>query len=127
MRFFHGLLSLTLTSDCRQISSLLSRYRVIDYFDCEFGQPNLALEGHLISPLLHVKLQSLILGKLSRRFGTIEKPMPPCLVKEYMRMVQAWMDSFPPQLHAHNPDASLDLEHEWIPIQRHILQSQPTR
>ena len=123
MRFFHGLLSLTLTSDCRQISSLLSRPQVIDYFDCDSGLPNLALEDHLISPLLHVKLQSVMIGKLSRRFGTIEKPVPPCLIKEYMRMVQAWMDSFPPQLGAHNPDTSLDLEHEWIPIHRHILRA----
>lgn len=38
-------------------------------------------------------------------------------------MVQEWMDSFPPQLGAHNPDTSLDLEHEWVPIHRHILRS----
>ena len=123
MPLFHGLLSLTLTTDRRQISSLLSRPPVIGYFDCDSGLPNLALEDHIISPLLHVKLQSVIIGKLSRRFGTIEKTMPPCLIKEYMRMVQAGMDSFPAQLDAHNPDTSLDLEHEWIPIHRQILRA----
>lgn len=37
-------------------------------------------------------------------------------------MVQEWMVSFPLQLDAHNPDTSLDAEHEWIPLHRHILQ-----
>lgn len=31
------------------------------------------------------------------------------------------MDTFPPQLDAENPDASLDLEHEWVPLHRHML------
>lgn len=63
-----------------------------------------------------------MIGQLSRRFGTIEKVTSPCQIKEYMRMVQTWMGSFPPQLQAHNPDTSLDLEHEWIPLHRHTLQ-----
>ncbi len=110
-----------LTSGRRQISSLLSRPRVIDCFDCDVGQPNLALEDYLISPLLHVKLQSFMIDQLLRRFGTIEKVTSPSQIKEYIRMVGTWMDSFPPQLDAYNPDISLDWKHEWLPLHRYIL------
>lgn len=62
-----------------------------------------------------------MVSQLLRRFGAIENNTTPHLIKEYLRMVHDWMATFPPQLDVENPDASLDLEHEWIPLHRHML------
>lgn len=107
----------------RQISALLSRPRIIDRTDCDVEQPSLTLEGHTISPLLHMKLQSQLIGQLSFRFGVPKNATSIPDVQDYVDIVQEWSTTFPPQFSLSDPDTSLDSQNEYVSMQRHYLHS----
>lgn len=107
----------------RQISSLLSRPRIIDRTDCDVQQPSLTLEGHTISPLLHMKLQSQLIGQLSFRFGVPKNATSIPDVQDYIDIVQEWAMTFPPQFAMVDADKSLDSQNDYVSMQRHYLHS----
>lgn len=107
----------------RQISALLSRPRIIDLVDCDVQQPSLTLEGYVVSPMEHMKQQSIIVGRLSSRFGAPKNATSPSDINEYLSLVEDWIQTFPPQFNVEKPDTSLDSKYEWIILHRHYLHS----
>ncbi|CEJ91895.1 hypothetical protein VHEMI07579 [[Torrubiella] hemipterigena] len=106
-----------------QISALLSRPRIIDLLDCDVQQPSLTLEGYAVSPMEHMKQQSIIVGQLSARFGAPKNATSPSDINEYLSLVEDWIQTFPPQFDVETPDKSLDSKYEWIILHRHYLHS----
>ncbi|UNI17870.1 hypothetical protein JDV02_004184 [Purpureocillium takamizusanense] len=106
-----------------QISSLLSRPLLIDRTDCDVGHPSLKLEGYSPSPLLHMRLQSEIIMRLSHRFGSIKNVASPDDVQEYRRLIDDWTYTFPPAYDLKNPDTSADAQRRWIVLHRHYLRT----
>lgn len=101
----------------------MSRPRIIDRSDCDVGQPTLTLEGYSPSPLLHMKLQSQLIGQLSARFGVPKNATSPAQVQEYINMVEAWIRTFPAFYATQQPDTSQDSRYNWIVLHRLYLQS----
>ncbi|KAG6001197.1 hypothetical protein E4U21_004618 [Claviceps maximensis] len=104
-----------------QISALLSRPMIIDRTDCDVGLPNLTLEGYSPSPLLHIKLQSELIGNLSQRFSNPKMIVRPTDVEMYQTVVETWMRNFPPTYDLVNPDKSNDASRPWIISHRYHL------
>ncbi|KAG6244754.1 hypothetical protein E4U24_004826 [Claviceps purpurea] len=104
-----------------QISSLLSRPMIIDRSDCDVGLPNLTLEGYSPSPLLHIKLQSELIGRISKRFHNAKEVVRPSDVQTYQTIVETWMREFPAPYDLFNPDKSNDESRPWIVLHRHNL------
>lgn len=94
---------------------------IIDRTDCHVGLPSLKLEGYTPSPLLHMKLQSELIGQLSKRFGIPKNVVSPDDVQEYMAILQAWMRNFPATYDMDSPDRSSDIQRPWIVLHRHYL------
>lgn len=94
---------------------------IIDRTDIDVGLPSLTLEDFKISPLLHMKMQSQLISKLSKRFGLPKNVTAPSEVQEYQRMMEEWMASFPPTYDFKNPDTSGDADNPWIVLHRHYL------
>ncbi|KAI1053649.1 hypothetical protein LB505_012733 [Fusarium chuoi] len=113
-------LSVYLTSD-RQMSALLSRPLMIDRTCCKVGLPELTLEGTTPSPLLHLKLQSELIRKLFKRFGSTKNVVETADIQEYQKMLEDWMEKFPPTFDLNNPDYSQDVLCPWIPLHRHYI------
>lgn len=107
----------------RQISALLSRPVIIDRSDCDVGLPCLTLEGYSPSPLLHMKLQSELIGHLSKRFGNAKAVARPADVQAYQMIVETWMRSFPPTYDFSRPDKSNDASRPWIVLHRFYIQT----
>ncbi|KAG6005966.1 hypothetical protein E4U43_000515 [Claviceps pusilla] len=104
-----------------QISALLSRPMIIDRSDCDVGLPNLTLEGYSPSPLLHIKLQSELIGNLSKRFSNAKTVVQPTDVETYQTIVETWMRNFPPTYDITSPDKSNDASRPWIVSHRYHL------
>ncbi|PNY28957.1 transcriptional regulatory protein [Tolypocladium capitatum] len=104
-----------------QISALLSRPMIIDRTDCDVGLPSLKLEGYSPSPLLHMKLQSELITKLAKRFGLPKNVVAPADVQEYQRIIEAWMEMFPPTYDFEDADEGSDTQRPWIVLHRHYL------
>lgn len=94
---------------------------LIDRTDCETGLPSLTLEGHNPSPLLHMKMQSELIGQLFRRFGVPKNVVQPKDVQAYQAVLEMWMASFPPVYSFDDPDKSNDVDRPWIIWHRHYL------
>ncbi|KAK2592054.1 hypothetical protein QQS21_010254 [Conoideocrella luteorostrata] len=104
-----------------QLSALLSRPMIIDRTDCDVGLPSLTLEGYSPSPLLHMKLQSELIGQLSTRFGSTKSVVHPGDVRNYQAMLEAWMSKFPSMYDFNDPDRVKDISRPWIVLHRHHL------
>jgi len=94
---------------------------IIDRSDCDVGLPNLTLEGYTPSPLLHIKLQSELIGNLSERFSNPKMVVRPTDVEMYQTIVETWMRNFPPTYNLINPDKSNDASRPWIVSHRYHL------
>ncbi|GAB0135631.1 hypothetical protein EsDP_00003962 [Epichloe bromicola] len=101
-----------------QISSGLSRPKIIDRTDCDAELPKLTLEGHIVSPLLHMKMQSRLTRQLASRFSAPKNIIAPAEVQEYKVIIEEWVDQFPPEYSFENPDTSKDHKCPWLFAQR---------
>ncbi|KAK2593067.1 hypothetical protein QQS21_009233 [Conoideocrella luteorostrata] len=97
-----------------QISSGLSRPKLIDRADCNTKLPKLTLEGHSVSPLLHMKMQSRLTRQLASRFSAPKNIIAPSEVQEYKVIIEDWVDQFPPEYSFDNPDTSQDDKCPWL-------------
>ncbi|KAI1067158.1 hypothetical protein LB506_003849 [Fusarium annulatum] len=104
-----------------QMSALLSRPLMIDRTCCKVGLPELTLEGTTPSPLLHLKLQSELIRKLFNRFGSTKNVVESADIQEYQKMLEDWMEKFPPIFDLNNPDYGQDVICPWIPLHRHYI------
>ncbi|PHH64565.1 hypothetical protein CDD81_4344 [Ophiocordyceps australis] len=100
-----------------QISSGLSRPKIINRVDCDSQLPSLTLEkfsSHAPSPLLHMKMQSELTRQLASRFSAPKNIIQPAEVEEYKELIEAWVRKFPPIYDFDNPDTSKDTQYPWI-------------
>lgn len=108
-------------TEFRQISSGLFRPTIIDRTDCDVELPTLTLEDYSPSPLMHMKLQSELIGRLAQRFGAPKNVISTSDVLEYKLIIDDWMQSFPPAYALENPDRSGDERRPWITFHRHYI------
>jgi hypothetical protein len=94
---------------------------IIDRSDCDIGLPSLSLEDFDPSPLLHMKLQSQLIGKLARTFGLPKYVVSVEDVQKYQQMIEVWIASFPRWYDCKNPDTSRDEQQPWMKLHRHYL------
>ncbi|KAH7256757.1 fungal-specific transcription factor domain-containing protein [Fusarium tricinctum] len=106
-----------------QISTLLGRPMIIDRSDCDTGLPSLSLEGYQYPPLAHMKMQSSLIRQIFARFGPTKNVKTHAEVQEYQRIVEAWINNFPPPFNIHNPDKTLDASYPWIKLHRHFIRT----
>ncbi|PNY20651.1 Uncharacterized protein TCAP_07335 [Tolypocladium capitatum] len=97
-----------------QISSGLSRPKIIDRVDCDAELPSLTLEGFSPSPLLHMKMQSELTRRLVSRFSAPKNIINPSQVREYQALIEDWVRQFPRVYDFDNPDTSKDSEYPWV-------------
>ncbi|KAJ6446023.1 Endoglucanase [Purpureocillium lavendulum] len=100
-----------------QISSGLSRPKIIDRADCDAELPSLTLEkfaSQAPSPLLHMKMQSELTRRLASRFSAPKNVINPDEVREYQGLIEDWVRRFPPVYDFENPDTSKDAQYPWI-------------
>ncbi|KHO00020.1 uncharacterized protein MAM_01943 [Metarhizium album ARSEF 1941] len=97
-----------------QISSGLSRPKIIHRADCDAELPELTLEGHTVSPLQHMKMQSRLTRQLASRFSAPKNVILPQEVLEYKAIIEKWVDEFPPEYAFENPDTSKDEKCSWL-------------
>ncbi|KAM0503717.1 hypothetical protein ACHAP8_002958 [Fusarium lateritium] len=93
---------------------------ILDTWDCP---PNLSLEGYQHPPLTHMKMQSSLIQHISGRFGHTKNVVTHADVLEYQRIVEAWINTFPPPLSVYDPDRSLDASCPWIILHRHRIRT----
>ena len=94
---------------------------LIDRADCEAQQPSLTLEPYPTSPLLHIRLQSVLVQRIFKRFGPPKNIQTMADIKDYTDILETWMEEFPPEFHFENPDTSHEAEYPWIALHRHYL------
>ncbi|KAJ4158156.1 uncharacterized protein LMH87_008695 [Akanthomyces muscarius] len=97
-----------------QISSGLSRPKLIDRGGCTAELPDLTLEGYDPSPMEHMKMQSQLTRELSSRFGAPKNIISTQEVQEYKGIIEAWVRRFPKIYDFYEPDMSRDSVHPWI-------------
>ncbi|GAO14013.1 hypothetical protein UVI_02035660 [Ustilaginoidea virens] len=97
-----------------QISSGLSRPKIIDRAGCNAKLPELTLEGHVVSPLLHMKMQSRLTRQLATRFSAPKNIIAPSEVHEYKEIIEKWVEQFPPEYSFENPDTTKDQKCPWL-------------
>ncbi|KAK2589492.1 hypothetical protein QQS21_012833 [Conoideocrella luteorostrata] len=97
-----------------QISSRLSRPKIIDHSDCNTELPKLTLEGHAVSPLLHMKMQSGLTRQLVARFGGPMNITAPSEVQEHRAIIEEWVHKFPPEYSPDHPDRGKDGNCPWL-------------
>jgi hypothetical protein len=71
--------------------------------------------------MLHMKLQSQLIGQLAKRFGLPKNVVEPADIFEYQAMLEAWTQTFPPTYSLQSPDTSQDATYPWIVLHRHYL------
>ncbi|RGP70420.1 hypothetical protein FSPOR_3995 [Fusarium sporotrichioides] len=64
-----------------------------------------------------------LIRQISGRFGHAKNVVAHADVQEYQRIVEAWVNTFPPPLSVHNPDRSLDTSCPWIVLHRHMMRT----
>ncbi|KAG5927084.1 hypothetical protein E4U42_002595 [Claviceps africana] len=88
--------------------------KIIDRADCDAELPELTLEGHVVSPLLHMKMQSQLTRQLASRFSAPKNIIAPAEVREYKVIIEQWVERFPPEYAFDNPDKSKDESCPWL-------------
>lgn len=106
-----------------QISALLSRPKLIDRSECRVSLPSLTLESYSPSPLLHMKLQSEVIGELAGRFGSPREVTSPAQIHQYTQVITNWMQRFPKVYSLRDPDTAMDAKHSWVTLHRYYLHS----
>ena len=104
-----------------QMSSGLGRPKIVDREDCTAKLPKLTLEGHAVSPLLHMKMQSALSRQLAAKFSAPKNIIDPPQIQEYKTIIEAWVDQFPPEYHWTNPDTSNDDTCMWLFSHRYYV------
>ncbi|KYK57689.1 Fungal specific transcription factor [Drechmeria coniospora] len=107
-----------------QISSGLSRPKIIDRADCDAALPSLTLEtfpGNPPSPLLHMKMQSELTRRLADRFSAPKNIINTAEVREYQSLIEDWVRQFPRVYDVENPDTSKDDVSVWVVSHRYYL------
>lgn len=99
---------------CRQISSGLSRPKLIDRLAATVALPTLTLEGYNPHPMLHMKMQADLTRDLQARFNTPKNIVSPEDINEYKDMIIGWVGRFPPEYDFYNPNTTKDDIHPWI-------------
>ncbi|KAM3436897.1 hypothetical protein NHJ13734_004861 [Beauveria thailandica] len=97
-----------------QISSGLSRPKLIDRGGCTAELPDLTLEGYDPSPMEHMKMQSQLTRELASRFGAPKNVISTQEVQEYKEIILAWVRRYPKIYDFYDPDTSRDSVHPWI-------------
>ncbi|KAJ3477229.1 hypothetical protein NLG97_g8893 [Lecanicillium saksenae] len=97
-----------------QISSGLSRPKLIDRGGCTAQLPDLTLEGYNPSPMEHMKMQSQLTRELASRFGAPKNIISTQEVQEYKEIILAWVRRYPKIYDFYDPDMSRDDIHPWI-------------
>lgn len=98
----------------RQISSGLSRPKLIDRGGCTAELPDLTLEGYNPSPMEHMKMQSQLTRELAERFGAPKNIISTAEVQEYKEIILAWVRRYPKIYDFYEPDMTRDSVHPWI-------------
>lgn len=68
---------------------------MIDHSDVNVESRTLNLEQFNPSPLLHMKLQSEAITRLSARFRAPKNVKTCAEIQEYKTMIEAWLKTFP--------------------------------
>ncbi|OAA74217.1 Fungal specific transcription factor [Cordyceps fumosorosea ARSEF 2679] len=97
-----------------QISSGLSRPKLIDRGGCTAELPELTLENYDPSPMEHMKMQSQLTRELATRFGAPKNIISTQEVQEYKEIILSWVRRFPKIYDFYDPDMSRDSVHPWI-------------
>ena len=94
---------------------------LIDRADCDALLPPLTLESYPISPLMHMKLQSELVNKVFDRFGQPKNVATTSDILEYKKILEDWIETFPPSYQFDQPDTRKDDDFPWISLHRHYL------
>ncbi|KPM44444.1 hypothetical protein AK830_g2065 [Neonectria ditissima] len=103
------------------VSSLLARPMLIDRTDIGIGLPSLTLEAYPVSPLLHLKMQSELVGIIFKRFGPPKILTDHTDIQEYQQILKAFMDTFPPAYAFRAPDTGPEAKYPWVALHRHYM------
>lgn len=94
---------------------------LIDRTDCTAKQPGLGIEGYPTSPLLHIRLQSILVTRIFKRFGPPKNIQTMDDIQDYVQILESWMATFPPEFYFNDPDVSNETEYPWIALHKHYL------
>lgn len=103
------------------VSCLLARPMLINRSDSNVSLPALTIEDYPVSPLLHLKLQSELVGLIFKRFG------PPKILDDhgdilaYQVILEDFMKTFPPAYAFYSPDLEPEKTYPWIALHRHYM------
>ncbi|KAF4996645.1 hypothetical protein FGRMN_4391 [Fusarium graminum] len=103
------------------VSSLLARPMLIDRAECDIGLPSLTLEEYPASPMLHLKLQSELVGLIFKRFGppkVLEKAED---IRAYQDILEDFMKTFPAEYALDHPNTPDHENLPWIALHRHYM------
>ncbi|KAM0553163.1 hypothetical protein ACHAPJ_007450 [Fusarium lateritium] len=103
------------------VSSLLARPMLIDRSECDVGLPSLTLEDYPASPMLHLKLQSELVGLIFKRFGPPSILTDPDDIKDYQAILEDFMKTFPPEYAIDHPNTPDNEDLPWIALHRHYM------
>ncbi|KAF7554797.1 hypothetical protein G7Z17_g2672 [Cylindrodendrum hubeiense] len=105
------------------VSSLLARPMLIDRANTKIGLPSLTLEPFPVSPLLHLKLQSQLVGIIFKEFGPPKILTDPSEIQKYQVILNKFMDDLPPAYAIENPDTTPESAYPWVALHRHYMQT----
>nr|RBQ87617.1 hypothetical protein FVER53263_00017 [Fusarium verticillioides] len=104
-----------------QLSSILGRPFIMNDIDSEPEQPD--LKNAAPTPTLHTKLQYQLISSLAKRWQTPQNINTPSKVREYKKMVEQHVSSFPAVFALNSPDTSKDAEWPWVVTHRYYVQA----
>ncbi|EXK49843.1 hypothetical protein FOMG_02323 [Fusarium oxysporum f. sp. melonis 26406] len=104
-----------------QLSSILGRPFIMNDIDSEPELPD--LKGSAPTPTLHIKLQYQLISSLAKRWQTPQNINSPSKVRDYKKMVEHHVSSFPAVFALSDPDTSKDAEWPWVVTHRYYVQT----
>ncbi|KAL5615745.1 hypothetical protein FOBRF1_004493 [Fusarium oxysporum] len=104
-----------------QLSSILGRPFIMNDIDSEPELPD--LKGSAPTPTLHTKLQYQLISSLAKRWQTPQNINSPSKVRDYKKMVEHHVSSFPAVFALSDPDTSKDIEWPWVVTHRYYVQT----
>ncbi|RBR11628.1 uncharacterized protein FIESC28_08911 [Fusarium coffeatum] len=103
------------------VSCLLARPMLINREECDVGLPCLTLEDYPASPMLHLKLQSELVGLIFKRFGGPKILTEPADIRDYQKIMEDFMKTFPPEYAMDHPNGPANEDLPWIALHRHYM------
>ncbi|CAG7563671.1 unnamed protein product [Fusarium equiseti] len=103
------------------VSCLLARPMLINREECDVGLPCLTLEDYPASPMLHLKLQSELVGLIFQRFGGPKILTEPSDIRDYQKIMEDFMKTFPPEYAMDHPNGPANEDLPWIALHRHYM------